>query len=89
MKIAFIGLGNVGSAMAMNLFKAEHNLTVYNRSVQKAKPLLDQGARADRNSPLHTKNKTSCCMKYGLILAGESAEFLIRRVSRFRPLGRR
>lgn len=26
MKIGFIGLGNMGSAMAMNLLKAEHNL---------------------------------------------------------------
>ena len=46
MKIGFIGLGNMGSAMAMNLLRAGHNLTVYNRTAQKAKPLLDQGARA-------------------------------------------
>lgn len=46
MKIGFIGLGNMGAAMAMNLLKAGHNLTVYNRTAQKAKPLLDQGARA-------------------------------------------
>ena len=49
MKIGFIGLGNMGSAMAMNLLKAEHNLIVYNRTAQKAKPLLDQGARAAAN----------------------------------------
>ena len=46
MKIGFIGLGNMGSAMAMNLLKARHNVTVYNRTAQKAKPLVDQGARA-------------------------------------------
>jgi 3-hydroxyisobutyrate dehydrogenase-like beta-hydroxyacid dehydrogenase len=46
MKIGFIGLGNMGSAMAMNLLKAGHNVTVYNRTAQKAKPLVDQGARA-------------------------------------------
>ena len=44
MKIGFIGLGNMGSAMAMNLLKAGHNVTVYNRTAQKAKPLIDQGA---------------------------------------------
>lgn len=44
MKIGFIGLGNMGSAMAMNLLKAGHNVTVYNRTAQKAKPLVDQGA---------------------------------------------
>ena len=46
MKIGFIGLGNMGSAMAMNLLKAGHNVTVYNRAAQKAKPLADQGAHA-------------------------------------------
>ena len=46
MKIGFIGLGNMGSAMAMNLLKAGHNVTVYNRTAQKAQPLVDQGAHA-------------------------------------------
>lgn len=46
MKIGFIGLGKMGSAMATNLLKAGHNVTVYNRTSQKAKPLVDQGARA-------------------------------------------
>lgn len=46
MKIGFIGLGNMGSAMAMNLLKAGHDLTVYNRTAQRAKPLVDQGAHA-------------------------------------------
>lgn len=49
MKIGFIGLGNIGSAMAMNLLNAGHNLTVYNRTAQKAKPLVDQGAHAAAN----------------------------------------
>lgn len=46
MKIGFIGLGNMGSAMSMNLLKAGHNVTVYNRTAQKAMPLVDQGAHA-------------------------------------------
>jgi 3-hydroxyisobutyrate dehydrogenase-like beta-hydroxyacid dehydrogenase len=50
MKIGFIGLGNMGSAMAMNLLKAGHDLTVYNRTAEKAKPLLKQGARAAANA---------------------------------------
>ena len=32
--------------MAMNLLKAGHNVIVYNRTAQKAKPLADQGAHA-------------------------------------------
>ena len=46
MKIGFIGLGRMGSGMAMNLFKAGHDLTVYNRTPGKAQPLVARGARA-------------------------------------------
>jgi len=36
MNIAFIGLGNMGSAMAANLLNAGHTLTVFNRSRARA-----------------------------------------------------
>jgi 3-hydroxyisobutyrate dehydrogenase-like beta-hydroxyacid dehydrogenase len=45
MKIGFIGLGRMGSGMAMNLLKAGHELTVYNRTPGKAQALVSQGAR--------------------------------------------
>jgi 3-hydroxyisobutyrate dehydrogenase-like beta-hydroxyacid dehydrogenase len=45
MNIAFIGLGNMGSAMATNLLKAGHTLTVYNRSRARADALKTLGAR--------------------------------------------
>jgi 3-hydroxyisobutyrate dehydrogenase-like beta-hydroxyacid dehydrogenase len=45
MKVGFIGLGNMGMGMAANLLKAGHELTVYNRTSEKAKPLVEQGAR--------------------------------------------
>jgi 3-hydroxyisobutyrate dehydrogenase/glyoxylate/succinic semialdehyde reductase len=44
MKIGFIGLGIMGSRMAANLQKKDHELVVYNRTREKAQPLLDQGA---------------------------------------------
>ncbi|WP_375435834.1 NAD(P)-dependent oxidoreductase [uncultured Hymenobacter sp.] len=44
MKIAFLGLGNMGEAMATNLLKAGHELTVYNRTASKAAPLAKLGA---------------------------------------------
>jgi 3-hydroxyisobutyrate dehydrogenase-like beta-hydroxyacid dehydrogenase len=44
MKIGFIGLGRMGSAMAENLLKAGHDVTVFNRSAEKSRPLLDLGA---------------------------------------------
>jgi 3-hydroxyisobutyrate dehydrogenase-like beta-hydroxyacid dehydrogenase len=45
MNIAFIGLGNMGSAMATNLIKAGHTLTVFNRSRARADALKSLGAR--------------------------------------------
>jgi|SRR5579871_4219508 len=36
MKVGFIGLGNMGSAMARNLIKAGHKLVVYNRTRSRA-----------------------------------------------------
>jgi 3-hydroxyisobutyrate dehydrogenase/glyoxylate/succinic semialdehyde reductase len=44
MKIGFIGLGIMGGRMAANLLKKGHELVVYNRTRDKAGPLLKQGA---------------------------------------------
>lgn len=44
MKVGFVGLGHMGSAMAANLVKAGHNVTVFNRSPQKRRALLELGA---------------------------------------------
>jgi 3-hydroxyisobutyrate dehydrogenase-like beta-hydroxyacid dehydrogenase len=43
-KIGFMGLGIMGSAMSANLTKAGYPVTVYNRSPEKAEPLVKQGA---------------------------------------------
>jgi 3-hydroxyisobutyrate dehydrogenase-like beta-hydroxyacid dehydrogenase len=43
-KIGFIGLGHMGSAMAANLVKAGHDVTVFNRSPEKRRALLELGA---------------------------------------------
>jgi 3-hydroxyisobutyrate dehydrogenase-like beta-hydroxyacid dehydrogenase len=45
MKVGFIGLGNMGSGMVASLLKAGHELAVYNRTPDKAKPLVEKGAR--------------------------------------------
>ena len=45
MRIGFIGLGNMGSAMAANLIKAGHDVTVYNRSRGKVDALAAEGAQ--------------------------------------------
>jgi 3-hydroxyisobutyrate dehydrogenase-like beta-hydroxyacid dehydrogenase len=43
-KVGFIGLGRVGAHLARNVLKAGFDLKVYNRSMEKMKPLLDAGA---------------------------------------------
>jgi 3-hydroxyisobutyrate dehydrogenase-like beta-hydroxyacid dehydrogenase len=44
MKIGFIGLGRMGAAMAANLVKAGHEVSVFNRSPGKISPLVKLGA---------------------------------------------
>jgi 3-hydroxyisobutyrate dehydrogenase-like beta-hydroxyacid dehydrogenase len=43
-KIGFIGLGLMGGPMAMNLLKAGHSLTVWNRTPSRAQELVAAGA---------------------------------------------
>lgn len=45
MKIAFIGLGNMGSGMAGRILKSGYDLTVWNRTASKADLLVASGAR--------------------------------------------
>ncbi len=46
MKIGFIGLGQMGSAMVRNLLQAGHDVTVFNRTSDKSRVLVGFGARA-------------------------------------------
>ena len=45
MKIAFLGLGRMGTELALKLVD-EHDLTVWNRTPDKTEPLVARGARA-------------------------------------------
>jgi 3-hydroxyisobutyrate dehydrogenase-like beta-hydroxyacid dehydrogenase len=44
MDIGFIGLGEMGGAMAINALKAGHTVRVWNRSREKTRAIADQGA---------------------------------------------
>ena len=46
MKIGFLGLGKMGTAMALRLLGAGHELRVWNRSEERTKPLIREGAIA-------------------------------------------
>jgi 3-hydroxyisobutyrate dehydrogenase len=45
MKTAFIGMGTMGAAMALNILKAGHEVTVHNRTREREDPLAKAGAR--------------------------------------------
>jgi 3-hydroxyisobutyrate dehydrogenase len=45
MNVTFIGLGNMGSNIAQCILKAGFDLTVWNRTVSKMQPLVEQGQR--------------------------------------------
>jgi 3-hydroxyisobutyrate dehydrogenase-like beta-hydroxyacid dehydrogenase len=46
MKIGFLGLGNMGTPMALRLLAAGHEMSVWNRSEARTKPLIREGAIA-------------------------------------------
>ena len=60
-KIAFIGLGNMGGPMAINLVKTGHQVCVFDLSASAVKQVVEQGAT--------TQNSASECVK--------GAEFVI------------
>lgn len=43
--LAFCGLGQMGAPMAARLVAAGHEVTVWNRTAERAEPLVEQGAR--------------------------------------------
>jgi len=45
MRVGVAGLGRMGAAMAARLIEVGHEVTVWNRSAAKAKPLVDAGAK--------------------------------------------
>jgi 3-hydroxyisobutyrate dehydrogenase-like beta-hydroxyacid dehydrogenase len=69
MRIGFIGLGQMGSAMARNLLRAGHQVAVYNRDRQKAEALAGEGARV-ADSPADACRESQAVMT---MLADDSA----------------
>jgi 3-hydroxyisobutyrate dehydrogenase-like beta-hydroxyacid dehydrogenase len=56
MKVAFIGLGNMGTGMARNLIKAGHSLILYNRTRSRAEELRSAGAEV-AETPGHAASR--------------------------------
>ena len=51
MKIAFIGLGNMGGPMALNLLKAGHALSAFDLSAEACSKSAPRGCRSPRRRP--------------------------------------
>lgn len=45
LRVGWIGTGVMGVSMCKHLLNASYKLTVFNRTAEKAKPLLDMGAQ--------------------------------------------
>src|SRR5579884_1115004 len=57
MNVGFVGLGNMGLPMARNILKAGYEVTVYNRTRQRAEALRSDGAIiADRPTDVCSKD---------------------------------
>lgn len=59
MNVGFIGLGNMGAAMARNLLVAGHHVAVYNRTRARAEALEGKAQRSRRASPKLANPKSS------------------------------
>ncbi|HET6432757.1 NAD(P)-dependent oxidoreductase [Dyella sp.] len=62
MKVGFIGLGAMGSAMASNLVAAGHAVTVWNRSEAATAPLASLGAKVARTPERAAQGEVLCSM---------------------------
>lgn len=62
MKVGFIGLGSMGSAMASNLISAGHAVTVWNRTEAAAEPLVSLGAKLASTSDRAVLGEAVCSM---------------------------
>jgi 3-hydroxyisobutyrate dehydrogenase-like beta-hydroxyacid dehydrogenase len=61
MKIAFLGAGNMGGPMALNLLRAGHEVIVYNRTREKGASLATAGARI-ADSPAAATNEVDAAI---------------------------
>ncbi|EIL94107.1 MULTISPECIES: NAD(P)-dependent oxidoreductase [Rhodanobacter] len=62
MKVGFIGLGAMGSAMASNLIAAGHSVTVWNRSGAACAPLASLGAKVASTPDRAAQGDVLCSM---------------------------
>src|SRR3546814_17670879 len=63
-KVAFIGLGRMGQAMARRLLEADHDLVVYNRTPEKLAGIASLGVGVHKSIGEET-GRASCRERWG------------------------
>jgi 3-hydroxyisobutyrate dehydrogenase len=84
MKIAFLGTGIMGAPMARHLAEGGHDVTVWNRTAEKARPLAEHGAQvADDPAACSTGTEVVVTM----LTDGEAVEDVMRDAAPAAPRG--
>ncbi len=87
MKVAFLGLGNMGTPMARKLIHAGHDVTVWNRTLAKAEPLRAEGAKIGQSVGEATKQAEIAITMLADDVAVESAVLHPGGIVEHLPLG--
>jgi 6-phosphogluconate dehydrogenase len=80
-QIAMIGLGKMGANMAVRLIEGGHAVFVWNRTPDKVKELVDQGARALSSMEAAGKEMAARRFVWVMLPAGEPTETALQRIS--------
>jgi len=86
-QIAMIGLGKMGANMAARLIEGGHTVFVWNRTADKVKELVDQGARALSSMEGAGKEMAARRFVWVMLPAGEPTETALQRISSGLELG--
>ena len=81
MQIAIIGLGKMGGNMAARLVEGGHTVFVWNRTPEKVRELVDQGARALSSLQAAGKEMAARRAVWIMLPAGEPTESALERIA--------
>jgi 3-hydroxyisobutyrate dehydrogenase len=84
MRISFLGTGIMGAPMARHLAEAGHDVTVWNRSAEKARPLADAGAHVAQDVAAAT---TGAEVVVTMLTDAEAVEEVMREAAPAAPEG--
>src|SRR3546814_3562937 len=81
-RIAFIGLGNMGGPMALNLLKAGHELVVFDLSASALKAAADAGATTARSEEHTSELQSLMRISYAVFCLKKKTDTTHRHVTR-------